>query len=182
MSARMYAKKGFTLVEILIVVVILGILAAIVIPQFTQASESARASSLKSQLQTIRSQLELYQVQHLGDYPTLANLQTGTPDQWTNMTVKTNQDGTTTGAPDLGPYLQKAPSNPFTNTETSTDVVALNSTTGVAASATAAVAWAYDETNGQIKAIVPNVKAIDLGLVQAGFTAGAGTDADFFTY
>ena len=42
----MVAKKGFTLVEILIVVVILGILAAIVIPQFTDASTQAKESSL----------------------------------------------------------------------------------------------------------------------------------------
>jgi len=38
----MKAKSGFTLVEILIVVVILGILAAVVIPQFTEASTEAR--------------------------------------------------------------------------------------------------------------------------------------------
>ncbi len=56
---RTTRKGGFTLVEILIVVIILGILAAIVIPQFTSASESAKASSLVSQMQTIRSQLEL---------------------------------------------------------------------------------------------------------------------------
>ena len=51
MKAR---KSGFTLVEILIVVIILGILAAIVIPQFTNASQDARNSSLLSQLQTLR--------------------------------------------------------------------------------------------------------------------------------
>ncbi|MHC4765507.1 MAG: type IV pilin protein, partial [Planctomycetota bacterium] len=53
-------RQGFTLIEILIVVVILGILAAIVIPQFTDASQEAAASNLRSQLQTIRSQIELY--------------------------------------------------------------------------------------------------------------------------
>ncbi|MHC4363321.1 MAG: type IV pilin protein, partial [Planctomycetota bacterium] len=42
----MKAQSGFTLVEILIVVVILGILAAIVIPQFTDASTEAKMSSL----------------------------------------------------------------------------------------------------------------------------------------
>jgi type II secretion system protein G len=58
------AKRAFTLIEILIVVVILGILAAIVIPQFTDASQEAMESSVRSQLQTIRSQIELYNVQN----------------------------------------------------------------------------------------------------------------------
>jgi prepilin-type N-terminal cleavage/methylation domain-containing protein len=43
---RTRSRSGFTLVEILIVVIILGILAALVIPQFTNASQNARESSL----------------------------------------------------------------------------------------------------------------------------------------
>jgi type II secretion system protein G len=58
------SKRAFTLIEILIVVVILGILAAIVIPQFTNASQDAQVSAVKSQLQTIRSQIELYRVKN----------------------------------------------------------------------------------------------------------------------
>lgn len=69
MSTRV--TKGFTLVELLIVVVILGILAAIVVPQFSNASDSAVKGALKSQLQTMTSQTELYKVQNGGTYPTL---------------------------------------------------------------------------------------------------------------
>ena len=62
-------KRGFTLIEILIVVVILGILAAIIIPQFTDAAQDAGASSARSQLQTMRSEIELYRVQNNGATP-----------------------------------------------------------------------------------------------------------------
>jgi general secretion pathway protein G len=65
---RKGANRGFTLIEILIVVVILGILAAIVIPQFSSASQEAAVSSVRSQLQTLRSQVELYRVQN-NEYP-----------------------------------------------------------------------------------------------------------------
>ena len=61
-------NRGFTLVEILIVVVILGILAAIVIPQFSNASEEAAYSRIKTDLQTVRSQIQLYRVQHLAPF------------------------------------------------------------------------------------------------------------------
>jgi len=145
MSKRTRSNKGFTLVEILIVVVILGILAAIVIPQFTSASETAKASSLVSQLQTIRSQLELYQVQHNGDYPTLAQL-------WTNMTEATDVDGSTSGTDDYGPYLQQAPTNPFEDSNT------------VAAAAADGVGWVYTAATGQIKACMEATKASELGM------------------
>ena len=107
----MKAKKGFTLVEILIVVVILGILAAIVIPQFTSASTEAKEAALVSNLQAVRSQIELYKIHH-NDY--LPGTQ-GTVDFATAMTSKTDQDGVVgaTVTHRFGPYMQKIPLNPF---------------------------------------------------------------------
>ncbi|MFC1763702.1 type II secretion system protein [Planctomycetota bacterium] len=114
----MRTKRGFTLVEILIVVVILGILAAIVIPQFTEASTEAKTSSLMSDLQSIRSQIELYKIQHNDAMPgdTTGD---GIADDAANfvidLTTKTNQAGTpwVAGQTAYGPYLQKFPTNPF---------------------------------------------------------------------
>ncbi len=109
-------NKAFTLVEILIVVIILGILAAIVIPQFTEASSDARESALSSDLQTVRSQLELYKVQHLDKYP-----DDGGADGATfvnRLTSKTKQDGTVDAGGSYGPYLQTFPTNPFNDLAT----------------------------------------------------------------
>ena len=52
-------ERGFTLVELLIVVIILAILAAIIIPQFANSAVSAREAALDSNLGNIRSSLEL---------------------------------------------------------------------------------------------------------------------------
>ena len=68
-TRRNPVKRGFTLIEILIVVVILGILAAIIVPQFTDAAQDAGVSSARSQLQTMRSQVELFRVQNNGAAP-----------------------------------------------------------------------------------------------------------------
>ena len=68
-NRRNQVKRGFTLIEILIVVVILGILAAIIVPQFTDAAQEAGASSARSQLQSLRSQIELHRVQNNGAAP-----------------------------------------------------------------------------------------------------------------
>lgn len=137
---RRNRASGFTLVEILIVVIILGILAAIVIPQFTEASSDAKESSLRSNLQAVRSQLELYKVQHNDSYPLTANA----GDFEACMTQTTDVDGDITGS-DFGPYLQhQFPANPFNGLNT----VRVD---GAAAGADTH-GWRFDSTTGLFQA------------------------------
>ena len=95
-------QSGFTLIEILIVVIILGILAAIVIPQFTSASADAKQSAVSSMVQSVRGQIELYKLNHGDTYPALAG------SDWTSLTSRSLSGGQT-----YGPYMQSSPINPF---------------------------------------------------------------------
>ena len=148
-------KRGFTLVEILIVVIILGILAAIVIPQFTNASQDARKSSLVSQLQTMRSQVELFKLQHRDTYPTSDGTLTGTWD-WSLLTGKTNDDRTTTGTPKFGPYLQATPVNPINDASVgaaSDDLIYVATDPAYGAAVTGGPAgWVMSQATGKIYA------------------------------
>ncbi|MBN2457039.1 MAG: type II secretion system protein [Sedimentisphaerales bacterium] len=142
----MKSKSGFTLVEILIVVVILGILAAIVIPQFSEASTEAKESRLRNDLQTVRSQIELFKIQHNDVLPGQG---TGSTDFATDLTTYTMVDGTpaTTQAPGdgvYGRYLQAIPTNPWND---SNDV----REDGAAAGANSD-GWRFDTTTGTFQA------------------------------
>ena len=64
----MHRQRAFTLVEILIVVVILGVLAAIVVPQFSDASEEARRGAFVANLKYFADQCEYYAFR-AGQYP-----------------------------------------------------------------------------------------------------------------
>ena len=143
------SKKGFTLVEILIVVVILGILAAIVIPQFSQASSEARNSSVKSNLQMVRSQIELYKIQHNEALPGLV---TGVNliDALTTETTSAGVAVVTAGT-GYGPYMQKFPDNSVLELG---NVIAEINVAGTTPSAASTVdGWAYNTATGEFIAL-----------------------------
>ena len=152
----MRAKSGFTLVEILIVMVVLGILAAIVIPQFTAASTEAKESNLISSLQSVRSQIELYKIQHNDNLPgTRADV-----DFETAMTSKTNRYGEVgaTAAHRFGPYLKSIPANPFVDVAAAYDVEEEAGTTGLGGGNSG---WHFDTSTGWFQADDDRVNALD---------------------
>ena len=96
-------RKAFTLVEILIVVVILGILAAIVVPQFTNATQDAQGGNIQTQLDTLNNQIELFRAR-TNQYPGTATPGTLVGTDWMDMIN--------------GGYLKSAPKNPYNGSTT----------------------------------------------------------------
>ena len=134
-------RNAFTLIEVLIVVIIMAVLAATIIPQFSSSTNDAKDSSLKFNLHTIRSQIEMYKVHHNGTVPALAKF----TDQ---MTKPTDVDGNISGTNLIyGPYFQgQVPANPFNGNNTLVAVAtAGKEPTGVVAGG---AGWQYDESNG----------------------------------
>jgi general secretion pathway protein G len=137
---RNRSRKAFTLVEILIVVVILGILAAIVVPQFTNATQDAQAGNLKAQIKSLQNQIELFNARNNGTYPDFAT------DGWTTMIS--------------GNYIKAAPQNPACSDADKTTISAGATGTG---SATTAWFWNsgdnslyasnFNETLGEVSAV-----------------------------
>lgn len=69
MRRRRRNESGFTLVELVIVIVILGILASIAVPQIMGSQQEAQDTALKSTLSTVRNAVEYYAAQHGSKFP-----------------------------------------------------------------------------------------------------------------
>jgi general secretion pathway protein G len=115
-----FKLPAFTLVEIMIVVVILGILAATIVPQFSNASQTARQNTLRDDLQYLRMQIGVFKAQHREIAPGYAPGTGGSPSEanWiAQMTQFTAEDCTSSAAYSavyqFGPYLSRMPDNPL---------------------------------------------------------------------
>ena len=101
---RPKAFKGFTLIELMVVVVILGILAAVIVPRVMDKPEQARISAAKNNIQAIRSALDMYKLDNQ-NYPTT--------DQGLEALVV--KPASPPELPNWNRYLEKIPTDPWGN-------------------------------------------------------------------
>ncbi len=178
-TLRRAAQRGFTLVELLIVVIIMAILAAIVIPQFSSATTDTKEAALDSNLAGLRNAIELYKAQHSA-YPgdvtsgsggtcnTTGTAGNGAADSAQalidQLLAYSSATGTTCTVGDTttykyGPYLRKAlPNDAITGKGAVVGDIVVTAAGTPIAPAAATGGWAYDTKSGQI---VMNSNATD---------------------
>ncbi len=97
-------QAGFTIIEIMVVVVIIGILAAIVVPQLMSAPDKAKITKVKSDIQSLGNLLDLYKLNN-GFYPT-------TEQGLKALVVKPTSSPVPS---DWNQYLKQTPIDPWNN-------------------------------------------------------------------
>ena len=97
-------KRAFSLLEMLIMVAVLGILAAVVLPEFQSHSQQAKESAAKDNLRILRNAIELYATQHNGVAPGYHNNDSSTFPRGPSFFTQMIRDGH---------YLSDWAKNPF---------------------------------------------------------------------
>lgn len=141
---------GFTLAEVLIVMMVFAIMAATVLPQFTAENKQAQENALREDLKLLRSQIELYKFQHNGSYPGKGSIH---PETFLNAMLLSSDANGTTGpinTKPFGPYfLGQLPPNPYTG---GTRVRIVDDVDTAVTDDDPVEGWLYNPATGKIKA------------------------------
>jgi prepilin-type N-terminal cleavage/methylation domain-containing protein len=132
-------KRAFSLAELMIVLAIIGILAAIVLPHFRSQSTQAKEAVAKDHLRMLRGAIELYAAQNKGVPP-------GYPDN--DVGSDPDSDSFYEQTVDSGNYYKKMPANPFNNLDT---INMIGNSEAFPAGATGEYGWIYQPATMTIK-------------------------------
>lgn len=155
---------GFTLVELLIVVIILGVIAAIAIPRFAMTTEDAKGAALESNLALLRGAVERYHAEHRGVYPGQVKETDGAPAATAaeasaafekQMLLYTDAAGRASAVKDAthryGPYLKKSlPVNPYNGAGGVTCDITTKDITVAAGNVADGTGWKFYVQTGRI--------------------------------
>lgn len=131
--------RAFSLIELVIVMTILGIVAAIAVPRMSRGAETAAQSAAAADLAALNLSLEHYAAEHNGSYPAPGTIAA----QLTRYTDEHGNVSATKVAPFiLGPYIKKVP---VARGARNKDAAGIAQTDG------ASVGWIYDETKGVVR-------------------------------
>lgn len=154
-------RKGFTLIELMVVIAIIGLLAAIALPRFAGVSESAKVANVQGNLSTLRTSIAMFHAK-TDVYP---NLQDATSADYDLDSITGTTSGGTGSNADTKftefygkQFLPKTPATTNGADITNINTVASSSTTGNSLftkdADTATGGWIYRVTDGAIRAHV----------------------------
>ena len=143
-GCRKQDALGFTLAELVIVIVIIGVIAGIAVPRRSRGAAGAIDAALKAMLTTMRKAIDHYAAEHGGDFPTVATF----VEQLTTFTDDAGDDSATkTVSHIFGPYLKAVPALSVFGEGS----FGAPGHTDVAAADAADVGWIYDQVTGGLQ-------------------------------
>jgi general secretion pathway protein G len=106
MKRKFYTQDGFTLIEIMVVILIIGLLALMVVPRLRGVADRAKRTKAQADIAELKQALDRYYLDN-GSYPTT--------DQGLQALVSPPQSGRTPNNYEQGGYIEKLPTDPWGN-------------------------------------------------------------------